>query len=297
MTDRPSQGGDRRLSAILLVLGASFIFALADAAAKFIVGRLPAVEVYWMRSMVVVVVSASVILARHGPRVLRTRHPVLQALRGLCAVAASLLFLTGLIHLPVAEATAINFIWPLLVTIFSVLILKESVGIRRGLATAAGFLGMVLIVRPGSGAFDPAAVYPLGAAVAWALASVLTRLMSSDEQAETTILWSALIALAAATLAMPFVYVAPTPREIGIGAALGLASALGHAMIVFAFTRASASALAPFTYTQLVWAALCGFVVFGSLPDAWVIAGSCVIAASGIYTAHRERVRRQAAAR
>ncbi|MGL4241350.1 MAG: DMT family transporter, partial [Beijerinckiaceae bacterium] len=195
----------------------------------------------------------------------------------------------------VADASAINFVWPLLVTAFSALMLKEQVGIRRSLATAAGFAGMLMIIRPGSGAFHPAAIFPLGAAVVWAFASVLTRKMSADEAAETTIVWSAVVAAAAGTAILPFVYVAPTPIEIAIGVFVGIGSAVAHAMIVYGFARAPASSLAPFSYTQLIWAAACGFVLFGTLPDGWVVAGACVIAASGIYTAHRERVRRQAA--
>jgi drug/metabolite transporter (DMT)-like permease len=250
--------------------------------------------VHWIRSVVVALASVSIVVARRGWGAFATRNPALQAVRGLCVTGASLLFLTGLIFLPVADASAINFIWPVLVTVFSVIMLKERVGVRRALATAAGFVGMLIIVRPGSGAFHPAAVFPLASAVVWAFASVLTRKLSADEAAETTIVWSALTALAVGTLAMPFVFVPPTPREVGIGMLVGLGSAIGHALVVFAFTRASASSLAPFTYSQLIWAALCGYIVFGSLPDGWVIAGAAIIAASGIYTAHRERVRRLA---
>jgi drug/metabolite transporter (DMT)-like permease len=295
MTDRQPQDGDGRAAAILLILAAAFIFAISDAAAKLIVGRLPPVEVHWLRSVVAFALSVGYLAARRGWGVFRTRHPMLQLVRGLCVTGASLFFLYGLIHLPVADASAINFIWPLLVTVFSAVMLKEQVGIRRALATAAGFAGMLLIVRPGSGAFHPAAVYPLAAAVIWAFASVLTRQMSADEAAETTIAWSSVVTLAVGSVLMPFLFVPPTAVEIGIGVFVGLGSAVAHAMIVVALGRAPASSLAPFSYTQLIWAAVCGYALFGSLPDAWVVAGACVIAASGIYTAHRERVRRQAA--
>lgn len=292
MTDRSAPEADSRLSAILLTLGAAFIFALSDTGAKLAVSSLPVIEVYWLRSLVVVLVSLPPIILRSGWQALRTTQPGLQLLRGVCVFASSIAFLTGLIHLPLADATAINFVWPLLVTGFSVLILKEQVGVRRALATAVGFAGMILIVRPGSGAFHWAAVFPLAAAVLWALSSVLTRLMSANERAETTILWSSLLAFAASSLAMPFVFVWPTARELGICALIGIGSATAHAMIVLAFTRAPASALAPFSYTQLVWAAICGYILFRTFPDANVAAGSLLIAASGIYTAHRERVRR-----
>jgi drug/metabolite transporter (DMT)-like permease len=222
---------------------------------------------------------------------------VLQTVRGLSVMGASLLFLTGLIHLPVADASAINFVWPILVTVFSVILLKEQVGVRRALATLAGFIGMLVIMRPGSGAFHWAAVFPLGAAVVWAFGSVLTRMMSADDEAETTIIWSAVISFAAGALAMPFVYIQPTIQELGMCVLIGIGSAVGHAMVIFAFSNAPASSLAPYSYTQLVWAAAAGLLFFGTLPDGWTVAGAAIIAASGIYTAHREHVRRQAASR
>jgi drug/metabolite transporter (DMT)-like permease len=283
--------------AIALILAASLIFAISDAAAKFVVGRLPALEVHWLRSVVVLVLTLPVLLRRKGLAVFRTRHPILQAVRGSCVMGASLLFLSGLIHLPVADATAINFVWPILITVFSILLLKEKVGVRRAIATLAGFIGMLVIMRPGSGAFHWAAVFPLGAAVVWALGSVLTRMMSADDAAETTIIWSAVISFAAGALAMPFVYVQPTLAEFGICVLIGIGSAIGHAMVIFAFSNAPASVLAPYSYIQLIWAACAGFLFFDTLPDSWTVTGAAIIAASGIYTAHREHVRRQAAIR
>jgi drug/metabolite transporter (DMT)-like permease len=283
--------------AIALVLLSSFVFAVSDAAAKFVVGRLPPLEVHWLRSLVVLALTLPVLLWRKGPGVFRTRRPVLQLLRGLSVMGASLLFLSGLMHLPVADASAINFVWPILVTVFSVILLKEQVGVRRAVATLVGFIGMLVIMRPGSGAFHWAAVFPLGAAVVWALGSVLTRMMSADDAAETTIVWSAVISFLAGALAMPFVYVQPTLPELGLCVLIGIGSAIGHAMVIFAFSNAPASALAPYSYSQLVWAAVAGFVFFNTLPDRWTVAGAAIIAASGIYTAHREHVRRQAANR
>jgi drug/metabolite transporter (DMT)-like permease len=282
---------------ILLILVASLIFAFSDAAAKFVVGSLPPLEIHWIRSLVVLAVTLPVLLWRKGPGVFRTRHPILQTVRGLCIMAASLLFLTGLIYLPVADASAINFIWPVLITVFSVIMLKEKVGIRRALATLAGFIGMLVIIRPGSASFNWAAVFPLGAAVVWSVGSVLTRKMSADDAAETTILWSAIIALAISSLCLPFVYVRPTVAELGFCVLIGIGSAVAHAMVVFAYAKAQASVLAPYSYTQLVWAAGAGLIFFGTLPDGWTVAGAVIITASGIYTAHREHLRRQSAAR
>ncbi len=294
MNSDRSAGDGSRLIAILLILAASLIFAVSDSVAKLVVGPLPAVELMWIRSIVVVLITLPAVLWRKGPGVLRAKQPLRQILRGTCIFISSIAFLTGLIYLPLADASAINFIWPVLITLFSVVLLGEKVGIRRAGALLAGCIGMLIIIRPGSGAFQPAAVFPLVAATVWAFASVLTRMMAAVESPETTLIWSAAIALLCSTLILPFVWVTPTWREIGFGVFIGISSAAGHSMMVFAFDRAPASALAPYSYVQLVWAALCSLVIFNVVPDRWVILGGAIIAASGIYTAHRERVRMRA---
>jgi drug/metabolite transporter (DMT)-like permease len=277
---------------IALVLGASLIFALSDATAKLMVASVSPVEVSWIRSIVVAILTVPAVIWRRGAGVFRTAHPVRQIARGLSVWFSSLLFLTGLSYLPLADTSAINFIWPILITVFSIFLLGEKVGIRRALATLIGFVGMLIIIRPGSSAFQVAAFFPLGAAVLWALASVMTRSMTSTEAPETTIVWSALVMLAGTSLALPWFWTMPTPREIGLGVLVGIGSAFGHAMIIFAYGQAKASTLAPFAYVQLVWATLCGYFIFGTIPDRWIITGAAIIAASGLYTLHRERVRR-----
>ena len=121
---------------------------------------------------------------------------------------------------------------------------------------------------------------------------MLTRVLSADDRSESTIVWSALVTFVAASCFLPFVWRTPTLQELGFATLLGLGSSMSHAMIVIAYGRAQASALAPYAYAQLVFAAICGYVFFGTLPDRWVVLGSTVIAASGLYTIHRERVRR-----
>jgi drug/metabolite transporter (DMT)-like permease len=277
---------------ILLILGSSLVFALADAVAKVLVGSLPPVQVFWMRSVVVLSLTIPFILLRKGPQAFRTARPGWQVTRSLMIVASSMMFLTGLSYLPLADASAINFIWPMLITVFSALFLREQVGIRRALATVVGFAGMLIMLRPGTGAFQPAAIFPIIAATLWALASVMTRSISRDDAAETTMFWSALVAVSASSLVVPFVWQMPTGQEVLFAFLIGLGSTFGHGMVIFAYSRTFASTLAPYSYTQLIWAAAAGYVIFGTLPDRWIVAGTIIIAASGIYTAHRERVRR-----
>ncbi len=283
---------DNKGLGIALVLASSLMFSLSDATAKLLVASVSPLEVSWLRSMVVAGLTLPVVMWRKGPGVLRTAHPWLQVTRGLSVLCSSLLFLTGLSYLPLADATAINFIWPILITVLSVFLLGEKVGIRRMIATLLGFFGMIIMIRPGSGAFQLAALLPVGAAILWALSSILTRRMSATEAPETTIIWSALVMLLGTTLALPLLWTTPSLRDIGLGVLIGIGSALGHAMVIIAYGRAKASTLAPFAYVQLVWATLCGYVIFATVPDRWIVTGAAIIVASGLYTIHRERVRK-----
>ncbi len=164
-------------------------------------------------------------------------------------------------------------------------------GVRRWAATFVGFCGMLLIIRPGTGAFQIAAMYPLGAALLWSFAAVVTRSVSAHDRAATTLVWTSIVMLAGSTLLIPFFWRPMTGQEWLLMSLIGLISIFGHSVLVFAYERASASFLAPFSYVQLVWATILGYLVFGSLPDRWIAAGAILIVASGIYTAHRERVR------
>src|SRR4029077_3239374 len=152
--------------------------------------------------------------------------------------------------------------------------------------------GVLIILRPGSSAFHPAAVFPLVSALAWAATLIMTRLMSGTERAITTMTYSSIAGICILTALVPFVWVAPSWHDIGFGILIGVASTAGQWIVVLAFRYADASVLAPFSYTQLLWVSLLGYVVFGEVPDKWTVVGAGFIVASGLYTAHRERVRR-----
>jgi drug/metabolite transporter (DMT)-like permease len=295
MGTRDSDTRDDTVQGIGLILGSTLLFAFSDVCAKLLVGALSPVEVNWIRSLVSALCTVAFVLSRKGKRVFFTAHPWRQCGRGIAVFSASILFLTGLSSLPLADNSAINYVWPIMVTVLSVIFLKEKIGIRRMAATLIGFGAMLIMIRPGSSSFQPAAIFPLGAALLWAIGSVMTRGMTADEAPETTILWSSLVALVASSLLVPFFWITPTLAQIGIGVIIGLGSALAHAMVIFAFRTAPASVLAPYTYVQLIWAVVLGYAFFGTIPDRWIVLGGFIIAASGIYTAHREHVRRQEA--
>jgi len=223
---------------------------------------------------------------------LHSARPVLQVMRGVALLASSLFFISGLGLLPIAEASATSFVSPLFVTALSIVFLGESVGPRRWLATAVGLIGVLIILRPGSGAFHPAAFFPLASALAWACTLVMTRMMSGRERAITTMTYSSISGLCILSVLVPFVWVAPSWHDILFGILVGVASTAGQWVVVLAFRYADASVLAPFSYTQLLWVSALGFLIFGEVPDVWTVTGAAFIVASGLYTAHRERIRR-----
>ena len=275
----------------MLILTALAFFSCSDAASKYLTGSLPAVEVTWLRYVVFASVIFAVALATRQTSVMRARQPVLQLFRGLAVLGSALFFVTGLAFLPLAEATSISFVAPIFVTALSIPLLGEKVGVRRWAAVAVGLVGALIVVRPGTGALGLAAVFPILSAVSWAAALVITRKAGGVDAAITSLAYSALAGAAVTTVLVPFVWVTPGWHELMLGGVTGVASAVAQWLIVLAFRSARASVLAPFSYSQLVWSASFGFLIFGDVPDGWTLVGAGVIIASGLYTAHRERVR------
>jgi drug/metabolite transporter (DMT)-like permease len=281
---------DATFAAIGLALLSTIFFAMGDVAAKVLTGTLPAIEVAWLRYLIFCLVVVPTVFVARGARVMHTPRLRLQIIRALAVAGSAVLFILGLGHLQVAEATAINFISPIFITALSIPLLGEKVGIRRWAAAAVGFLGVMLVVQPGGAAFQVAALLPIGAALAWAVAAIATRLMSL-ERPEATLAWSAVIGLIALTAFVPFHWRTPTAGEIGLAVLMGTFSTTGHWLIILAYRKAAASTIAPFSYVQLLFAGLLGFGIFGTVPGAMTLVGGLVIAASGLYTAHRERIR------
>lgn len=282
---------DSPLRGIALTICSTLFLACSDAMAKYLSKSLPAVEIAWMRFLVFVVLMLPLAIgAASSP--LRSVRPGLQILRGLALVLSSILFISGLRYLPIAEASATAFVAPIFVTGLSIVLLGEIVGLRRWIATAVGLVGVVVLLRPGTAAFNAASILPVLSALAWAATLVMTRMIANADRVATTMTFSAIVGFLGLSAVVPFVWVTPSLTHVLIGVAIGLASTTGHWIVVLAYRHADASVLAPFTYSQLVWVTAIGFFAFGETPDAWTISGAALIIGSGLYTAHRERVRR-----
>ena len=279
-------------SAILLIVTSVLCFTVLDAVVKFLTQRYPVPLLVWARYGVQALAMALWLLPQMGTALLRTKRLRLHLLRGAILPFSSLCFFSALKYLPLAEATAINYSTPVLVIILAVIFLGERMTRSRIALVIAGIAGMFLIVRPGSEVFQGAALLALGAAVFYGVFQILTRKLASEDS-RVLLFYPAIVGALMLTAALPWYGVAvemPWPDVLLI-VFTGLFGTVGHFLFILAFQRAPASALTPFTYMQLVWATLVGWVAFGTFPDTWTIAGMVVIAGSGLLIALHERRR------
>jgi drug/metabolite transporter (DMT)-like permease len=283
---------DRPFKGIALILASTIFLGTSDVTAKYLSATLPSIEITWIRFLVFALIMMPAMMPGSPLFAMQTGRLGLHLLRGATILGSSLFFISGLRFLPIAEASATGFVAPLFVTALSIIFLSEKVGLRRWIATAVGLIGVLIILRPGTGAFHPAAFFPLVSALAWACTLIITRMMSGTERAITVMAYSSIVGLCILSALVPFVWVTPTWHDIAFGILIGIASTAGQWIVVLAFRYADASVLAPFSYTQLLWVSVLGYFIFGEVPDAYTITGAAFIVASGLYTAHRERVRR-----
>ncbi len=284
-----AERSEQPLAAIGMVLLAMFLFSGMDGLSKLVTADYHPAEIAALRFLFTIPALLPFALRAEFPP-WRTPVPLLQIGRGVAMVASSILFIFGLAQLPIADATAIGFVTPLLVTALSIPLLGETVGVRRWAAVVIGFICVLIVMRPGTGAFNPAALYPLLSAASWALGMILTRRMRSIDRVLTTMLYSAVVGFAVSALALPFVWRMPSPMAWGLFALMGALNASGQSLLAAAFNRAGASLLAPFSYSQMVWSSLIGYFVFATIPDGATWTGAAIVIATGLYTLHRERV-------
>ena len=279
-------------SAIGLIVGAVLCFTILDATVKHLADRYPIPLLVWARYTVQTLVILIWLLPKMGVGLLRTPRLRLQLVRGAILPLSSLCFFSALKFLPLAEATAINYGTPILVIILAVAFLGERMTRPRIALVLAGIAGMFLIVRPGSVVFQGAALLALGSAVFYGTFQILTRMLAGEDS-RVLLFYPAILGTLMMTALLPWLGIGfemPWSDVAFIGFA-GLLGTLGHFLFILAFQRAPASALTPFTYMQLVWATLIGWIAFGNFPDVWTLAGMAVIGGSGLLIALHERRR------
>jgi drug/metabolite transporter (DMT)-like permease len=283
----------RRLAGIALMCGALFSFACLDAAAKWLNQSLDPVLTVWVRYVGSVVFVSLFVNPWTTPGVARTVRPWLQAGRSVLLLGSTALNFVALKYLQLTETVSIMFATPFLVALLAGPLLGERVGPRRLAAIAVGFVGILIITRPGLGGLHPAAFLSLGGAVCYALYSIATRVLAAYDSSATTMFYSGLAGILLVTPLVPFVWSLPGSALVWtMMVVVGAFGALGHWLLILAHARAPAPVLSPFIYTQIVWMIALGFVVFGDLPDRWTLVGAAVVIGSGLYLLYRERVRR-----
>jgi drug/metabolite transporter (DMT)-like permease len=279
---------ERRGLGILAIFCAVFLFVMTDVIAKWY-GEMgfPPNEIVFFR-YAFGVIPVGYLVWRSGVDSLRTRHPYAHALRAGLIVSALGLFFSAISLMPLAEAVAVAFVAPLFVTSLSVPLLGEHVGIRRWVAVFLGFVGALIVLQPGTGAFRPEALLVVGSALSFSLAMILTRKMT---RTETTISLFSYTTIGATLISAPFLGFAwQTPGTVHLLGflVLGVVSSVAAFLIIVAYKNAPASVIAPFEYTALIWASLAGWVIWNEQPESTVWIGATIIILSSLYVAKRE---------
>jgi drug/metabolite transporter (DMT)-like permease len=261
--------------------------AIMDAFAKWLGAGYPIAEVIFFRGLFALPLMLA-LAWRGGATGLRVGWPLGHVLRTAFALGATFPFFYGLRFLPLAEAISIAFAAPLFVTALSVPVLGERVGWRRWAAVVIGFVGVLVMTRPGGAAFRPEALLILAAALCYASAMLVTRRLSRTDTTAAILIYGTLGTVLVSALLLPFGWRAPDPADLGLFVAMGLEWGAMMYFMTQAYRHAPAAVVAPFDFTALVWGALIGWIVWRELPDAYVWVGAAIVVTSGLYIIRRE---------
>jgi drug/metabolite transporter (DMT)-like permease len=272
------------LKGIAFVLVAMLTFSTQDAITKTLAQDLAIAQIVMVRYWLFAAFATVLIANRPGgvPQALRARRPWLQVLRSVIFVVEIGVFAWVVARMPLSTAQAIFAACPLIVTALSPLLLGEVVSARRWLAVTAGFVGVVIILRPTDGFLDPVGLVAVIGAAMFATYTVLTRLLAQEDRFETSYGYVAWIGCLVASLVGPFLWQTPSGDQwLGL-VVLGCTGIFGHMLLMKAYELSEASVLQPFTYTQLLWGIVIGMLVFAEIPDPWMLSGAAIVVAAGL---------------
>jgi len=279
------------LKGVLFFMIAIFFISVVDTICKLYTKEFHAIQIVWgyFLGINITLCVFFLIKGKKLSELKNTDRIILQLLRPAFLVCSISSLFFGLKYLPLAEATAIGFAAPLFITVLSVPILKEKVGIHRWCAVVIGLVGVLIIIRPGGDFWQLVSIMPLLGALFFALFQILTRLLSVTEKTHTTLFYTGLGGLVWSSIIVPFVWVAPSQIDFLIFLATGFLGALAHLCMINAFNFAEASLLAPFNYTKLLWVAILGYLVFDDIPSLEMWIGAGIIVSAGLYVLYREK--------
>ena len=273
------------------MLCAMFLFSVGDMTAKLLTSEFHPIQIIWFRQSGLLV-GVLIFIALRGFSVLNSAQPKLQITRGVLVVFSSLLFVFAVRYAPLADATAASFVAPFFVTILGAFVLKEKVGIRRWSAVIIGFIGALIIIRPGMSVIHPAVMLVVLAAALFATRQVIGRLLSDTDKTITTIAYTALTASLIISAPLPLVWTMPGSAKLwGLLILMAATAAVAEVLVIRALEVAEAAVVAPIHYTIIIWATMYGYLIFDQLPDIWTLLGTSIIVFAGFYTLRRGKLK------
>jgi drug/metabolite transporter (DMT)-like permease len=289
----PPPPTDRILRAILSTVLAMSCFSVLNAMSKTLTtDNYPVIEVIWARYFFAFIFMLAMFLPRSGLKLFSIRRLDTQIVRGLLLFFSSYLYFHGIAYMPLATAAAISLSSPIIVTALSPRLLGEHVGPRRWAAVGVGFVGALIVVRPGHEAFDWHVLLIVASTVSSAFYQLFSRRYGQTERPDASATIATIVGTVAASPFLPFEWVMPSwGWDLALFVGMGVMAGTGHYFLTIAYSQAPAAVVSPFNYTQLIGAAILGYLVFHDLPDLWTWVGAAVIIASGLYIGYRERVR------
>ncbi len=295
MSNAASFVSHRPLLGIGLMCVAGAVLPVMNGFGKLLAQDYPPEQVIWARLTSHLVCVLVLFLPRQGVSLFRTRRPGLQLTLSLTMLISTTLFFFALPFVGLAKASVINFVSPFLVMLIALPLLGERLELRRFLAVLVGFVGVIVVIRPGGDVFDWASVVIFASAVFYALYQVVARMVAGHDRPETSILYNVLAGAIVMSCFMPWSFVMPrTWLDAGLMASMGVIGAFGHYCVARAMRYADAGVISPFNYVQLIGAVGVGYALFADLPDAWTWVGAAVIIAAGVFIAWNESRRRRA---
>ena len=278
------------MKAIIFNLLAWVMLPIMDGFAKYLSAELPVLQITWARYFFTVVFIFPLMLFFFKKYLVWTDKPKLQLIRGLILLTANISFFYSISVISLPKALTLAFVAPLVVTAFSPFFLGESVGFRRWTAVIIGFIGSLVVIRPGFVEINLASLAALGTGIMYGFYLIITRKLSTSDNPLLTLLLTGVVGAIIATTFMPFVWVSPTFNQWSIMAAIGLFACIGHLFIILSLKYADASKLAPFSYFEIVTNIIIAYYFFGDFPDSWTFLGLIIIVFSGIYISRRENI-------
>ena len=278
------------MKAITFNLLAWVMLPIMDGFAKYLSSDLPVLQITWSRYFFTVAFTFPIMFFFFRKNLVWTDKPKLQLIRGLILLTANVCFFYSISIISLAKALTLAFIAPLIVTAFSPIFLGENVGFRRWSAVIIGFIGSMVVIRPGFVEINLASLAALGTGVMYGFYLIITRKLSSSDNPLLTLLLTGVVGAIIISFVMPFVWVKPTLNQWSMMAAIGIFACIGHLFIILSLKYADASKLAPFSYFEIVTNIIIGYYFFNDFPDKWTFLGLFIIILSGIYISRRENI-------